>query len=133
MPRSPRGTSIRKMTRDDARFYEYFGPVFGSRQIAKEVGIHCYDDDDKTWFAAFRGRSLIGWLSVRGNLVSDCYVVPEHRGQHIFDGLLSSAISWHKGPLRAVCTAASVPAFKKAGFLATRKTKNFTAMERKNA
>lgn len=124
---------IARLHRGSKRFYALLGPVFGSRQIAKEVGITAYDDADKEWLAAFDGEQLIGWLSVRRRVVSDCYVTADNRNRGVLSRLLSTAIASFDGPLRAACTAASVGVFRKAGFKAVRKTKNFTVMELRNA
>lgn len=124
---------IREMTRSHKDFYKHFGPVFGSREIAKQVGVHAYDDEDKIWIAATDGSRLVGWLSVRGRLVSDCYVVESHRKKGVFSMLLKHAVTQHGGKLRAVCTKASVPAFSAAGFKKTKASKNFVWMEQADA
>jgi hypothetical protein len=124
---------IESLDRKNTRFYGLFGPVFGSRTIAKEVGISAYDDADKVWLAAFYGDVMVGWLSVRGRVVSDCYVTEEHRNLGVLGRLLATAIASSDGPLRATCTAASVGVVRKAGFKVVRKTKNFTVMELHNA
>ena len=109
------------------------GPIFGSRQVAREVGIHCYDDDEKEWVMAFEADKLIGWLSVRGRLVSDCYVIPSARHDGVFDSLLEYTVRHMGGGLWANCTAASVRGFEKAGFVKVSATKNFTKMEQHHA
>lgn len=124
---------IEQVERGTKRFYLLFGPVFGSRQIAKEVGIHPYDDADKSWIAAFLGEQMIGWCSVRGRVVSDCYVLPDHRSRGVFAKLLAYVVKAFPLPLRATCTSASVSLFRKAGFKATRKTTNYTVMELRDA
>jgi hypothetical protein len=129
----PSTIRIERLQRGSKRFYALLGPVFGSRQIAKEVGINAYDDADKEWLAAFDGESMVGWLSVRGRVVSDCYVTPENRNRGVLCKLLAEAVASFDAPLRATCTAASVGVFRKAGFKAVRKTKNFTVMELRNA
>jgi GNAT superfamily N-acetyltransferase len=124
---------IELLPRGTKRFYALLGPVFGSRAVAREVGIHPYDDADKAWFGAFRGEHLVGWLSVRGRIVSDCYVVEEHRGRGVLTRLLATALEKFAAPLRATCTRASVGVFKKAGFVPVRKTTNFIVMVLLNA
>lgn len=124
---------IRTMDRNNSSFYRLMGPVFGSRKIAKEVGIHCYDDDDKEWFMAFSGSRLIGWLSVRGRIVSDCYVIPSERNCGVFDRLLEYMLRINGGSLVANCTPSSVRAFEKAGFKHGKRSKNFQMMEQRNA
>jgi hypothetical protein len=110
-------------------FYSLMGWFFGSRQVAKEVGINIYDDQDKRWFVAFEGGRIIGFASLKGRLVSDCYVVPSKRNAGVFRGILTMIEIASSGPLAANCTKASRKAFANAGFVEVRKTKNFTYME----
>ena len=129
----PSTIRIERLRRGSNRFSLLLGPVFGSRQIAEEVGVNAYDDADKEWLAAFDGKSMVGWLSVRGRVVSDCYVIPGSRSRGVLGKLLTEAVASFGLPLRATCTAASVSVFSKAGFKAIRKTKNFTVMELRHA
>lgn len=124
---------IRSVDRASGDFYRLFGPVFGSRQIAKEVGIHAYDDADKHWVGAFADDAMVGWLSVRQGIVSDCYVLNEYRRNGVLSRLLTFAISRFGNRLRATCTADSVNVFRKAGFVEVRKTVNFTVMRMNDA
>lgn len=110
-------------------FYSLMGWFFGSRQVAKEVGINIYDDADKRWFAAFDDGQIIGFASLKGRLVSDCYVVPNKRKAGVFRGILTMLELSSTGPLTANCTNASCKAFANAGFVEKRQTKNFTYME----
>lgn len=110
-------------------FYSLMGYFFGSRKVAKEVGINIYDDADKRWFAALEGGQVIGFASLRGRLVSDCYVVPNKRKAGVFHGILTMLQIATTGTLKANCTQASCKAFANAGFVAKRQTKNFTYME----
>ncbi len=121
------------MTRNDKDFYMHFGPVFGSRDVAKQVGVHPYDDEDKSWIAAFDGKLMVGWMSVRGRLVSDCFVIEAYRKKGLFADLLKHCVAVHGGRLRAVCTKSSAPAFAKAGFKKTKSSKNFVWMEQADA
>jgi len=124
---------VHRITREAEKFYEIMGPIFGSREIAKEIGIHVYDDPDKQWYVCVKGAKLVGCASRRGNVVSDCYVDPKARTNGVFTGILSQLIYESEGPLRAACTKASEPMFKAAGFKPTRKTQNFVFMELKRA
>lgn len=124
---------IRSVDRASGDFYRLFGPVFGSRQIAKEVGIHAYDDVDKHWVGAFFDDVMVGWLSVRRGIVSDCYVLKEYRRNGVLSRLLTFATSRFGNRLRATCTADSVNVFRKAGFVEVRKTVNFTVMRMNDA
>lgn len=119
---------MRRMTRDDPGFYECMGPLFGSRQIAKEVGIPMFDDADKQWFMA-HDEGLIGCASVRGRLISDCFVFPIFRRCGVFTEILSTLLDGTDGAMLANCTPASKGSFERAGFKPIRATKNFTYME----
>lgn len=125
----PSAFGVRKLARDEKGFYEAMGPLFGSREVAKEVGINMYDDADKTWFVCFSGPVVIGCASVRGRIVSDCYVVPASRGAGVFGAILDSLLSSTAGTLRANCTSASLRSFKARGFKPVRSTINFTYVE----
>jgi GNAT superfamily N-acetyltransferase len=125
----PKSIRVREIPRSGKAFYVLFGPVFGSRKIAKEVGVHAYDDEDKQWVSAFDGGKMVGWCSVRGRVISDCYVMPEYRSRGVFAKLLSHVVRAYPTPLRATCTNASLGVFRKAGFKPVRKTTNYTVME----
>lgn len=122
--------SVRLFDRNEAGFYCVFGPIFGNRDVAKEVGINIYDDSDKKWFVSFDAtEKLIGCASIRGKLISDCYVVQRSRRIGIFSSLLDAMLEQTSGTLRANCTPASLGAFNSRGFKSVRKSKNFTYVE----
>lgn len=123
---------VEEISRSKPDFYNLMGPFFGSRSVAKEIGINVYDDADKQWFAAFDG-GLIGFASYRNGVVSDCYVLPQHRNKGVFKCLLASLCMLTEGNLRATCTNASKQAFLNEGFVPVKTTKNFTFMEMKRA
>lgn len=128
MTQSPIGNIfIRRMTRDDPGFYECMGPLFGSRQIAKEVGIPMFDDADKKWFLALDDE-LLGCASVRGSLISDCYVFDRFRGRGVFTKILATLLDRTTGSMTANCTKLSRGVFFVYGFRPVSFTKNFTRM-----
>lgn len=124
---------IQKLSRDSAHFYMLLGPLMGSRKVEKEVGIRIYDDADKEWYSAWLGGAFIGVASVRGSVVSDCYVKPAHRYKGALTAMLASIIKYHPGKLRATCTTMSAGVFAQAGFKLIKQTKNFYIMELANA
>jgi hypothetical protein len=105
----------------------------GSRQVEKEVGIRLYDDDDKEWYTAWSDGVFAGVASVRGGVVSDCYVKPAYRCNGALTALLSSIIADSGHGLKASCTKMSAGVFSKAGFVEVKRTKNFVMMELKDA
>jgi len=120
---------ITTIERGEHDFYQLLGPIFGSREYEKEVGIRAYDDIGKKWFCALEHNLVIGCASLKLGVVSDCYVIPSRRGNGVFVELLSRVIEKTSGPLRATCTAASMPIFKKMGFVEKTMLKRFTKME----
>ena len=117
------------LKRGEPDFYQLLGSIFGSRTFEKEVGIRAYDDIGKVWFCALDHNVVIGLASLRGTIVSDCYVLPEWRNKGVFTKVLERLMKKTSGPLRAVCTQASKPSFLKVGFTEKSTTKNFTKME----
>lgn len=120
---------VKPLPRNDPEFYRLMGPFFGSRSVAAEIGIHVYDDESKQWAIAMRGSVVVGFASVRGPVITDCYVVPGSRNQGIFAEILAFILEHSQGS-SANCTSASLPAFLKAGFQVVSKTKNFTKVKR---
>lgn len=118
-----------EIDRGQSDFYTKMGRFFGSRMVAKEVGIHIYDNIDKRWFVATDGESIFGFASLKRQVVSDCYVVPEKRMCGVFGSILMLVEISSKGTLKANCSKASKKAFANAGFEVKRQTKNFTYME----
>lgn len=124
--------NVKTLSRKNKDFYRLLGPIFGSRKVAKEIGINVYDDSDKEWFVAMDGEVLIGLASLRGSIISDCYVRPNYRRAGIFKMLLAQVLLVPIPVFRANCTSLSLGAFLAQGFHIISKTKNFTKVE-KNA
>jgi hypothetical protein len=120
---------ILSLSRENKDFYRLMGPYFGSRKVAAEVGIHIYDDEDKEWFAAYVCGALVGFASLRGNVVSDCYVKPSWRCAGVFSAILSRILLAMPTGLKANCTPASLGTFLALGFQVKSKSKNFTRVE----
>lgn len=79
------------MTNKEEGFYCYMGPFFGSRKVAKELGMPLWDDEDRTWIIAFENDKVIGFCSFvkhksqnKATLKSG-YVIEEYRNQGIYD------------------------------------------------
>lgn len=119
---------ISRIGRTDINFYNILGPVFGSRVIAKEVGINCYDDPDKQFFIATKRGLLAGLCSLRGNVISDCYVYPQHRRNGVMTSLIKVATK-KPGIYRATCTQECRSCMEKIGFKVKKELRNFTMME----
>jgi hypothetical protein len=105
------------------------GPIFGSREYEKEVGIRAYDDEGKMWFCAMEHNVVIGCASFCKGVVSDCYVIPERRTYGVLTALLNCLIEKTSSLLKATCTPASKRIFERAGFVQKTAMKNFTKME----
>ena len=124
---------IRTMSNVHPDFYRLIGPLMGSRQVEREVGIRLYDDEDKEWYVAWVDGFFAGVASVRGPVVSDCYVRPAYRNNGALTAMLTSIVKDHPVALRATCTAMSAGVFAQAGFKLKKQTKNFYFMELRHA
>lgn len=120
---------IRTMSNVHPEFYRLIGPLMGSREVEREVGIRLYDDEDKEWYTAWQGAAFVGVASIRGSVVSDCYVKPHFRCRGALTAMVQSIIMNHPGKLRATCTKLSAGVFAEAGFKLVSQTKNFYKME----
>lgn len=118
------------MSNDSQGFYQLLGPLMGSRSVEKEVGIRMYDDADKEWYTAWMDEVFVGVASVRGCVVSDCYVKPSYRYKGAMTAMLKSIVNNHPGHLKATCTSMSREIFAAFGFNQVSATKNFYKMER---
>ena len=64
-----------KLTREDDRFYEILGPVFGSRVIQRVTTDRFYDDEEKTWYLDMDETGDILYVfSVKKHVLKNIYV-----------------------------------------------------------
>ncbi|MNQ24553.1 hypothetical protein D3C85_377490 [compost metagenome] len=117
---------IRIMSNVHPDFYRIMGKWFGSRQAQKEIGYPIFDDADKDWYLAFDSGALVGFASLQGSVISDCYVLPQHRRRWVLMELLARIMIDADLPARASCTSMSLGAFLKLGFVEVSKSKNYT-------
>lgn len=55
------------------KFYEFMGPVFGSREVQRTTGDRFYDDPDKTWWIYINDKQVVAVLSVKGSEIKNVY------------------------------------------------------------
>jgi len=119
---------VLSINRTSDHFYELMGPVFGSRDFEKQVGINCYDDPHKEFFVAVVNRRVIAVCSFNKGVISDCFTEPQYRRQGILTFLLCMALRG-VNRAKATCTQASRGVFEQAGFTTVKNLKNYTMME----
>jgi GNAT superfamily N-acetyltransferase len=88
-----------RRTREDADFYCLMGRFFGSRVIAKELGMPLYDDEYRIWFLCLNADgqpvaccSLEQKPESRVAAFKSAWVAPEERGQGLYDWLFASRL-----------------------------------------
>lgn len=125
------------MTNQDPEFYSTMGPFLSRRAIVAENGAPIWDEDGKEWFIARLGRKVVGFAALKASAgplsFVSAYVLPEHRRQGVYRALIAArveAASDRGLPLKATATPASVPALKRAGFVAHSSRGQFTVMVR---
>ncbi len=107
---------ILRLERGDQRFYDYLGPVFGSRVVEKDTGDRFYDDADKIWYVV-PGR---GAASVRQGLLRNFWAADRETADRLVEAL------WADNPrLGGVAPRRYEQAFVNCGFTVQGYRKNF--------
>jgi GNAT superfamily N-acetyltransferase len=127
--------SIRRLTNADGRFYPLLGPFLARREVVRDIGGPIWDDDDKMWFVAVSDGAVVGFCAARdtGRRVTfqSAYVVPGHRRRGVYRALFAARLGHYADrPIRAMCTAASLPMFVTHGFVKIRTRGAFTEVNR---
>jgi GNAT superfamily N-acetyltransferase len=85
--------------REDADFYCLMGRFFGSRAIARELGMPLYDDEHRIWFLCLNASGQpVACCSLEHKPESlaaqfkSAWVAPEERGQGLYDWLFASRL-----------------------------------------
>ena len=107
---------ILRLERGDQRFYDYLGPVFGSRVIEKDTGDRFYDDMGKVWYVV-PGR---GAASVRQGLLRNFWAADRETADSLVE-----AIQADNPRLGGVAPRRYAQAFVKCGFTVQGYRKNF--------
>lgn len=88
---------IIERTRDDPGFYALMGPLFGSRAVARELGMPLYDDPGRTWFLAIDADGVLGCASMsitrQKAVFKSAYVLPSCRGRGIYAELFARRLT----------------------------------------
>lgn len=64
---------IIKINNKNALFYEYMGPIFGSRKIENRSGDRIYDDNDKNWYLYIKNNQVMACVSIKEETVKNVY------------------------------------------------------------
>ncbi|MDR3133721.1 MAG: hypothetical protein LBU42_06825 [Prevotellaceae bacterium] len=116
-------TEILKGT--SAKLYKVVAPFAMNKQVVAEFeGYPILTDDNYLWFIISDGKSMLAFAAIRR--LASCveftndYVLPEYRKKNIHAKLLVERIKWCKENkvelIKADCTNACFPHYKKAGF-----------------
>lgn len=107
---------ILRLERNDQDFYDYMGPVFGSRIIEREAGDRFYDDPDKVWYV-LPNR---GAASVKHGLLRNFWAADDETAD-----MLVEALRADNPHLSGVAPRQYEKAFADAGFQVSEHHKNF--------
>lgn len=126
------------LTRDDEQFYCILGPFFGSRKIAKELGMPIYDDDNRVWFIVFNGGKAIACssLELKKNkvILKSSWVHSEHRNKGVFDQIFKERLKYIKASgykkIEGTTTGKSRNTYLRYGFINTRMKGRYYVMEK---
>lgn len=84
-----------RTNRDEKRFYSLMGWFFGSRLVAKELGMRIWDDPNREWIVVLDDEKPIACASIEFMKTGDKaamksgWVHPDYRGQGIYDKMFS--------------------------------------------
>lgn len=108
--------AIIQRERTDPDFYALMGPLFGSRAIARELGMPMYDDPGRIWCIAIDDLGAVigcGSIAISGHkaALKSAWVAPEWRGKGIYNDLfrarLAIATERHVSSITATATRLS--------------------------
>lgn len=94
---------LRKLTNLDRSFYPTMGPFLARREIAKEVGGHIWDDDNKRWYVAVEGRKVAGFAAARDGSArvtfQSAYTLPDYRRRGVYADAAAGPPRRLRGPV----------------------------------
>lgn len=64
---------ILKLNNKSKNFYDYLGPIFGSREVERTTNDRFYDDDDKEWYIFFDKSKPKGFISVKNYVIKNVW------------------------------------------------------------
>lgn len=130
--------AVVRLTNAERRFYTVIGPFLAKREVHKAIGSPPWDDDGKQWFAALDGNMVVGFAAavVEGGKAVFCsdWIRAGDPHEKAARGLLMvERLAWAKSEAAIETAVATVgvadrEAYTKAGFKATRETKNYSMM-----
>lgn len=114
-------------TREDADFYCLMGRFFGSRTIAKALGMPIYDDQYRHWFLILNPEqrpvacgSLERKLNSQVAALKSTWVEPDERGKGLYDWLFVTRIHlaehYHVKKITSTTTQMSKHTHERYGF-----------------
>lgn len=116
-----------EMTNEHPDFYRLVGPFLSRRAIAGELGYPVWDDDDKRWWVALDGPTVLGFVALRPEsgktILTSAYVLPAHRKRGVYRQLFAARLAAAEAlgrPIESTVMAAAAPAFEAAGFTRVR-------------
>lgn len=115
------GFAVKAMTNRTRGFYALMGPWLSRRHVVADLGGPCWDDDTKQWWIAVDGSEVAGFCAatVKAGYVAwqSAYVAEPYRRQGVYRQLWTArAEAFPDRPVRATCTASTVPHFLANGF-----------------
>lgn len=112
------GYTLRQLTREDRDFYGILGWFFGSRLVARDLGMPVFDDDNRVWVVAMHeGRPVAcSSIEIKGSraAIKSAWVRPEHRSNGIYSRMLLERLKIAEKASVKVITATATEASRKA-------------------
>lgn len=107
-----------------------------NKDVYKELGYPIFSDYNHTWYLLYIKDDLIGFcssISKKNHIsFSHDYILKEFRGKGYYNCLFKyRLLDTKKQIIKSVATQKSINTFKRFGFNITKKTKNYTFVQKK--
>lgn len=130
---------IIELNKKDLNYYNYLGPFFGSRDVAKALGGIPYDDINKRWVVAIDKNKCVAISAyiIKKDIaeLKSSYVLPEYRGKGIYTALLVKRLNTIKNKkthkIKCTATGMSKNILEKEGFVCVGNIGKYYKMEYK--
>lgn len=130
--------TLRRLVNTGPMFYRILGPFLSRRAVVRETGGPIWDDDDKRWYVALHGGTVVGFCAARDAnthvMFQSAYTLPGWRRRGVCRTLATEWMrDWSDRPSRAVCTPAMLPLLLSFGFTAVRTRGTYTEVRRNDS
>ena len=122
------------------KFWGLMGPIFGSKEIRKELP-YIYHEKDKVWFLKIINDNIIGFCSAlekeKEIVIGNGFVFPDNRGMGYFKELFEFRLEYilnnfEKKPIKSILKKSLYNVYNVNGFKIIKSSTNYHWMVMEN-